>query len=123
MSEPDCNNAGIFGCIYYRIEKPLRPSWLAIIGTATSGLVALALAAKLFRRASEGQHAVSHLAEARQLIGYSAPISAYQLINAFIARLDLIMLGYFVGRAPGVTLATVGVYSAVIGTANGLRKV
>jgi len=37
--------------------------------------------------------------------------------------LDLIMLGYFVGRAPGVTLATVGVYSAVIGTANGLRKV
>jgi O-antigen/teichoic acid export membrane protein len=33
------------------------------------------------------------------------------------------MLGYFVGRAPGVTLATVGVYSAVIGTANGLRKV
>src|SRR5205807_8851599 len=47
----------------------------------------------------------------------------YQLINAFIARLDLIMLGYFAGRAPGVTLATVGVYSAVIGTANGLRKV
>jgi O-antigen/teichoic acid export membrane protein len=37
--------------------------------------------------------------------------------------LDLLMLGYFVGRAPGVTLATVGIYSAVIGTANGLRKV
>ena len=33
------------------------------------------------------------------------------------------MLGYFVGRAPGVTLATVGVYSAVVGTADGLRKV
>jgi hypothetical protein len=32
------------------------------------------------------------------------------------------MLGYFVGRAPGVTLATVGVYSAVIGTANGSEK-
>jgi O-antigen/teichoic acid export membrane protein len=57
------------------------------------------------------------------LVAYGAPISIYQLINAFIARLDLIMLGYFVGRAPGVTLATVGVYSAVIGTANGLRKV
>src|SRR6266576_2855800 len=103
--------------------KTFAPELAAIIGTVTSGLVALALAAKLFRRASEGRHVVSHLAEARQLIGYSAPISAYQLINAFIARLDLIMLGYFAGRAPGVTLATVGVYSAVIGTANGLRKV
>jgi len=40
-----------------------------------------------------------------------------------ISRLDLILLGYFVGRAPGVTLSTVGIYSAVVGTANGLRKV
>ena len=103
--------------------KTFAPELAAIIGTAISGLVALALAAKLFRRASEDRRVVSHLAEARQLIGYSAPISAYQLINAFIARLDLILLGYFVGRAPGVTLATVGIYAAVVGTANGLRKV
>src|SRR5437762_227569 len=103
--------------------KTFAPELAAIIGTATSGLVALALAAKLFRRASGDRHVVSHLAEARQLIGYSAPISAYQLINALIARLDLILLGYFVGRAPGVTLATVGVYGAALGTANGLRKV
>jgi len=103
--------------------KTFAPELAAIIGTAISGLVALALAAKLFRRGSEDRHVVSHLAEARQLIGYSAPISAYQLINAFIARLDLILLGYFVGRAPGVTLATVGIYAAVVGTANGLRKV
>src|SRR5207245_3561771 len=53
----------------------------------------------------------------------SHPIIIYNFINAFIARLDLILLGYFVGRAPGVTLTTVGVYSAVIGMANGLRKV
>jgi O-antigen/teichoic acid export membrane protein len=103
--------------------KTFAPELAAIIGTATSGLVALALAAKLFRRASEDRHVVSYLAEARQLVGYSAPISAYQLINALIARLDLILLGYFVGRAPGVTLATVGVYGAALGTANGLRKV
>src|SRR6266567_3900027 len=103
--------------------KTFAPELAAIIGTAASGLVALALAAKLFRRASEDRHVVSHLAEARQLIGYSAPISAYQLINALIARLDLILLGYFVGRARGVTLATVGVYGAALGTANGLRKV
>jgi O-antigen/teichoic acid export membrane protein len=99
------------------------PEVAAIIGTAASGLIALALASTLFRHVPPHSHVVSHLAEARSLVAYSAPISIYQLINAFISRLDLLMLGYFVGRAPGVTLTTVGVYSAVIGTANGLRKV
>ena len=103
--------------------KQSSPEVAAIVGTAASGLIALALAATLFRHVPANTDVVSPLGEARSLLGYAAPISIYQLINAFIARLDLIMLGYFAGRAPGVTLATVGVYSAVIGTANGLRKV
>src|SRR5438067_1839521 len=103
--------------------KESSPEVAAIIGTAASGLIAVALASTLFRHIPAHADAVSAVREARSLLGYAAPISIYQLINAFIARLDLIMLGYFVGRAPGVTLATVGVYSAVIGTANGLRKV
>jgi O-antigen/teichoic acid export membrane protein len=103
--------------------KESSPEVAAIIGTAASGLIALALASTLFRHVPSQKDVVSPLHEARCLVAYAAPISIYQLINAFIARLDLIMLGYFVGRAPGVTLATVGVYSAVIGTANGLRKV
>ena len=103
--------------------KESSPEVAAIVGTAASGLIALALASTLFRHVPPQREVVSTLSEARSLLGYAAPISIYQLINAFIARLDLIMLGYFVGRAPGVTLATVGVYSAVIGTANGLRKV
>src|SRR5947199_291204 len=103
--------------------KESSPEVAAIVGTAASGLIALGLASKLFRHIPAHTDVVSPLAEARLLIAYAAPISIYQLINAFIARLDLLTLGYFVGRAPGVTLATVGVYSAVIGTANGLRKV
>ena len=103
--------------------KESSPEVAAIVGTAASGLIALTLASTLFRHVPAHTDDVSPLGEARSLIAYAAPISIYQLINAFIARLDLLMLGYFVGRAPGVTLATVGVYSAVIGTANGLRKV
>jgi O-antigen/teichoic acid export membrane protein len=103
--------------------KESSPEVAAIIGTAASGLIALRLASTLFRNLPVQRTAVSPVGEARSLLAYSAPISIYQLINAFIARLDLIMLGYFVGRAPGVTLSTVGIYSAVIGTANGLRKV
>src|SRR5215472_6445301 len=103
--------------------KESSPEVAAIIGTAASGLIALALASTLFRNLPVNRATVWPLTEARSLLAYSAPISIYQLINAFIARLDLITLGYFVGRAPGVTLATVGVYSAVIDTAGGLRKV
>ena len=99
------------------------PEVAAILGTAISGITALVLAFSLFRHETAHGPTVSPVGEAKSLIAYAAPISVYQLINAFIARLDLLMLGYFVGRAPGVTLATVGVYSAVIGTANGLRKV
>src|SRR5437867_10631232 len=103
--------------------KESSPEVGAIVGTAASGLIALALAASLFRHVPAQADVVSPFREARSLVGYAAPISIYQLINAFISRLDLLMLGYFVGRAPGVSLATVGIYSAVIGTANGLRKV
>ncbi|HEU0210235.1 MAG TPA: oligosaccharide flippase family protein [Candidatus Udaeobacter sp.] len=103
--------------------KASSPEVAAILGTAASGLIALRLASTLFRNIPAHAHVTSSFGEARSLVAYAAPISIYQLINAFIARLDLLMLGYFVGRAPGVTLATVGVYSAVIGTANGLRKV
>jgi O-antigen/teichoic acid export membrane protein len=103
--------------------KESSPEVAAIVGSAASGLIAVALASTLFRNIPADADVGSPFAEARSLIAYAAPISVYQLINAFIARLDLLMLGYFVGRAPGVTLATVGIYSAVIGTANGLRKV
>jgi O-antigen/teichoic acid export membrane protein len=103
--------------------KESSPEVAAVVGTAASGLIALAFASTLFRDTLAQNRVVSHLREARSLLGYAAPISIYQLINAFIFRLDLIMLGYFVGRAPGVTLATVGVYGAVLGTADGLRKV
>ena len=99
------------------------PEVAAIIGTAASGLVALFLASKLFRHTPPDRHLSSPLHEARRLIGYSASISAYQLINAFISRLDVILLGYFIGRGPGITLATVGIYAAAVDIANGLRKV
>jgi O-antigen/teichoic acid export membrane protein len=45
------------------------------------------------------------------------------LLNALIVRVDVILLGCFIGRAPGVTLATVGIYGVVVEVASGLRKV
>src|SRR6266404_5295931 len=62
------------------------PEVAAIIGTAASGLIALALASTLFRNVPARKTAISPFGEARSLLAYSAPISIYQLINAFIAR-------------------------------------
>ena len=102
--------------------RRFAPETAAIIGTSASGLVALVLAAGLFKASSlRGQSSIG--SEILPLMGYAAPITAYQLLNAFIFRLDVIMLGWFIGRAPGVTLATVGVYGAVVDIAGGLRKV
>src|SRR6266487_5004562 len=67
--------------------KESSPEVAAIVGTAASGLIALALASKLFRHVPPQATVVSPFAEARSLVEYDAPISIYQLINAFISRL------------------------------------
>ncbi|PYI46453.1 MAG: hypothetical protein DMF11_08730 [Verrucomicrobia bacterium] len=69
--------------------KESSPEVAAIIGTAASGLIAVALASTLFRHIPAHADAVSAVREARSLLGYAAPISIYQLINAFIARLKV----------------------------------
>jgi O-antigen/teichoic acid export membrane protein len=103
--------------------KTFAPELAAIAGTAASGVVAVALASSLFPRKPLAGGNLSLRSETRALLNYAVPISAYQLLNAVIFRLDIVMLGWFIGRAPGVTLVTVGVYGAVVDLASGLRKV
>src|SRR5205809_545772 len=122
MTEPIATTLAFLLAIAVGFNE-FSPEVAVIVGTAASGIVALRLASSCFHDIPAPTTVMSPVAEARSLLAYSAPISIYQLINALISRLDLILLGYFVGRAPGVTLATVGIYSAVVGTANGLRKV
>ncbi len=103
--------------------KTLGAAIAAILGTGASGLVALALASSLFRSAPSARGVIAYGKEARHLLTYSASVCGYDLINSLIVRLDVVMLGCFVGRAPGVTLVTVGIYGAVVEVASGLRKV
>lgn len=103
--------------------KIFAPEIAAITGTAASGIVALFLAASLLRSAPPRHAGLSRRAESRRLLAFAAPIGAYDLLNAVIVRLDVVMLGCFIGRAPGVTLTTVGIYGAVVEVAGGLRKV
>jgi O-antigen/teichoic acid export membrane protein len=102
--------------------KRFGPEIAVIVGMGASGIVALGLAASLFRK-TRSEKAFAWRTEARSLLTYAAPISAYDLLNSIIVRADVVMLGCFVGRAPGVTLTTLGVYGACVEVAGGLRKV
>jgi O-antigen/teichoic acid export membrane protein len=103
--------------------QTFAPAFAAVAGTAASGIVALALAWSLFRTAPMRPAGFSYRAEAVRLLSYAANISAYDVLNALIVRMDVIMLACFIGRAPGVTLPVVGIYGAVVEVAGGLRKV
>ena len=121
MTEPAISVLALLIALGFGFTK-FAPELAAVCGTAASGIVALILAAKLFSGVSACD-TFSIWTEAKRLLAYAAPISVYQIFNAFILRLDVIMLGWFIGRAPGVTLATVGIYGATVDIAGGLRKV
>ncbi len=122
LTEPTVTTLAFLVAFLVGLTK-FAPEAAALIGTGASGLVALYLASKLFPPPSTGSVPVSTASQIRPLLTYAAPIATYQLLNAFIFRLDVIMLAWFIGRAPGVTLVTVGVYGAVVDVAGGLRKV
>src|SRR5207253_417585 len=121
MTEPAITTLALLIALGFGFTR-FAPEVAAVSGTAASGIVALIFASRLFSGVT-ARDTVSIWTEAKPLLAYAAPISVYQMFNAFILQLDVMMLGWFIGRAPGVTLATVGVYSATVGLAGGLRKV
>jgi O-antigen/teichoic acid export membrane protein len=100
----------------------LAPEVAAIAGTAASGVVAFVLARRLFAAAplSDGNRSGP---TTRALIVHSAPVAVYSLLNIAIMQIDMVMLGFYVGRAPGVTLETLGIYAGAVSIGGGLRKV
>jgi O-antigen/teichoic acid export membrane protein len=102
--------------------RDLAPEIAAIAGTLASGIVAFALARPLFAPAP-GPAAPARPVPLAGLVRASTPIAVYDLLNLGIMEIDVIMLGIFVGRAPGVTLETLGIYAAAVEAAGGLRKV
>jgi O-antigen/teichoic acid export membrane protein len=101
----------------------LAPEVAAIIGTGASGIVAYGLARRLFPPVSHVSETTVAGPTAGVLIRHSAPVALYTLLNIAIMQIDVVMLGMYVGRAPNVTLETLGIYAGAVGVAGGLRKV
>ncbi|MDP9004812.1 MAG: oligosaccharide flippase family protein [Verrucomicrobiota bacterium] len=122
MTETIVTTLAFLGALWLGL-KTFAPELAVIVGMGASGVVALFLAASLFRSAPSHAASFAYREESGRLLAYAAPISAYDLLNAIIVRLDVVMLGSFVGRAPGVTLITLGIYGAAVDVAGGLRKI
>ncbi len=97
----------------------LAPELAAIAGTLLSGVVAWRLARRLF----EPRPVKSNFGRSIGLLRTSAPVAVYDFLNIGVMRLDVILLGLFIGRVPDVTLQSVGIYAASVEVAGGLRKV
>src|SRR5205823_12328473 len=87
-----------------------------------SGLVALTLMRRLFISLPSST-APSEPNLIQKLLKSSVPIAFYDLFNIGVMHVDLLILGTFIGRAPGVTLETVGIYAAAVQLTSGVRKV
>ena len=96
----------------------------AMMGFAAAAGAAWLLARGALRRgAAEPASPVPSQANAPALLPLSVLAAATGLANLAMQRLDLLVLGAFVGRAPGLDLATLGVYGAAAELAGLTRKV
>jgi glycosyltransferase involved in cell wall biosynthesis/O-antigen/teichoic acid export membrane protein len=114
--------------VWLGLPRLVGASVTAVIA-ATLGFTAAAGAAWLLaddgvRRGADGQRGpASSRGNATALMPLSMLAAATGLVNLGMQRLDVLVLGAFVGRAPGLDLAMLGVYGAAAEIAGLTRKV
>jgi O-antigen/teichoic acid export membrane protein len=109
--------------------RDIAPSVAVVAGTTAAGVVAFVLA----RRALHQRIAVAapvsmpsgadHTRSAGSMLRFSLPIAGSSLLTVLVMQADVLLLGMYVNRAPGVTVASFGVFCAAAEIAGGLRKV
>jgi O-antigen/teichoic acid export membrane protein len=96
------------------------PSLSVTIGTLAAALVAGGLVTRLLARVSATQPASPE--PETGLLSFALPVAGTSVLNLLLTRLDVLLLGFYIGTVPGVTPFTVGAYAAAAEWAGGLRK-
>ncbi|MGE0449274.1 MAG: lipopolysaccharide biosynthesis protein [Vicinamibacterales bacterium] len=100
---------------------PLSPAVALTLGTITGGVIAWRMTSRLIERErASGPPGRSTAGDG--LARFSLPIAAFHFVDVLAMRADVLLLGVFVGRSAGVTVAALGVYCAVWEVAATLRK-
>jgi O-antigen/teichoic acid export membrane protein len=101
--------------------RDLAPSLAVVGGTGASAVVAYVLAVRSL--GSCGGSSADRRPSTLAMLRFAAPIAGSSLLSVLVLQLDVLLLGAYVGRAPGVTVATFGVFCAAAEVAGGMRKV
>ncbi|MGC4081419.1 MAG: hypothetical protein QM736_04710 [Vicinamibacterales bacterium] len=93
-----------------------------------TGLASRALQARLTPRAdadvtTSAVSGAGDVPSTRDILTFSLPIAGSSLLTVLVMQADVLLLGTYVGRAPGVTPEAFGVFCAAAQVAGGLRKV
>jgi O-antigen/teichoic acid export membrane protein len=109
------------------------PAIAVVAGTSAAALVAFVLARQTLSRVPVAASpdrvpvpaALRHRAalSTPALLRYSLPTAGSGLLNVLVTEADVLLLAAYVGRAPGVTPETFGVFAIAAQVAVGLRKV
>jgi O-antigen/teichoic acid export membrane protein len=97
---------------------------LAVVGGSTAGaVVAFVLANRALARV-HGEEAIGGEPPSfSRIVRFSAQIAGADLLSVLMLQADVLLLGFYVGRVPGVTVEAFGVFCAAAEVAGGMRKV
>ena len=112
---------GVFVAAVALGMRDIAPSLAVVVGITASALVAYALAARAL--GAVGGSLETGRPATWNAVRFSAPIAGSSLLNVLVLQIDVLLLGAYVGRAPGVSVATFGVFCAAAEVAGGMRKV
>lgn len=112
--------------------RDVAPALAVAVGTTAAAVVAYALASRAIRarlsavaaRAHQSANeAVGAIPTTGEMLRFSVPVAASSLLTVLVMQADVLLLGTYVNRAPGVTVESFGVFCAAAQIAGGLRKV
>jgi O-antigen/teichoic acid export membrane protein len=119
--------------------RDVAPALAVAAGTTAAAVVAYVLAMRAIderidarlRPDATGLRSKLDVADVRlqpdatvpSMLRFSLPIAGSSLLTVLVMQADVLLLGTFVNRAPGVTVESFGVFCAAAQVAGGLRKV
>jgi O-antigen/teichoic acid export membrane protein len=114
--------------------RDVAPALAVAVGATAAAVVAYVLAARAIaarvkvRLEPDPTSITDHTSAAvvpdtSEMVRFSLPVAGSSLLTVLVMQADVLLLGAFVNRAPGVTVESFGVFCAAAQIAGGLRKV
>lgn len=116
---------GVFAIAVAVGFRDVAPALAVAVGTTAAAGVAWVLATRALtaRLPDDAATLGGSLPTSGEMLRFSLPIAGSSLLTVLVMQADVLLLGTYVGRAPGVTAESFGVFCAAAQVAGGLRKV